>query len=764
MNISKKNTARQADLIGSLLEAEAEGKPSRFLFVRDPNRLMEGALWAPFRGQTYRLVFFKHILSLRDALEDLKDAEGAFPLAVVVLSGEPPSLQPAADLTSRAAFVDISPLKALELAAPERAWPAGVDLLHGADFWDALPGLIERRAAWGEEVPASQTPAMIAEAFLGRSLREPMSEEEALELWRQTEEDDRLIGFFTRNRPAAEAVQAAIQRSVSIEQKLARDPDFAAFIWTTHFLRKYGSNPQLLLPQFFNAATWAKYSNHTPEELSNVCSDILQNDPERAVSHVRIAERSLTQLPEREQLFFNLIGLEGGKKTETALRIAAEETVSGYLTEQCLRVLLPRAVDSPGSISKTRLAKLRRVLNQTHLGARYPAYYRSLNDAADLFMSTLRLSELVEQYYAENWENRFNSLEIEQWMEELYPRCLTPMSLLRDELLGRLSRGAAMLSGEPEALLEEAGRILDVCDLAFAYAVERGYVRWISRKAPPPVLTVDFLDVFFLPEWKRLSARSRMPLAVVCLFQGLRWDEWELIAPVVSKALPRHRLEWTRPMLALLPTSWKYNTSALLLGRFPSIGDSGPPGPLLKDRLAAESIHSVETVGSSNLHFPEITRGVVLANIVLKGSGPMKRKGAGDSRAELLQAAEEHLDSFLKKIPPRAVVMVVSNGGTCETTQPAFLANQNLNEIHPRWIGVASMTEREARMSRAAYFNSEAIRFPNPNTPQCAFAHPGFYFSTGAEEQGGFQSGGVSLGEMVVPCALFRSRRSASDD
>ena len=753
--------AQRTELIGTLLERAADGPAPRFLFVRDPNRLMEGALWVSFRGETRAPVFYRNPLALRDALEGMKDAEGAFPLAIVALTGEPANLNAVADLTSRGSFASIAPCAAMSLYSPDYTWSPVLDLLHGDDFWNLMPALAETRKRWGPSAPSSQIPTLIAEAFLERPLREPISEEDALELWRQTEEEERIIHFLGRNRAAAEAVQAAIQRSVSIEQKLARDPDFAAFLWTTHFLRKYGSNPQLLMPQFFNAATWTKYSAHSPEELSNVCSELLKSDPERAISHVRIAERSVAQLPERERLFFNLLGLDGEKKTETALRIASEETVSGYITERCLRTLLPRAVGSPGSISKSRLEKLRRVLNQKHLGAQYPSYYPSLGDSASLFLSTLRLSEMVETFYEENWENRFDQIPVEEWMDALYPQRIAPMTLLRDELAGRRAQGEPMLAGEPEALLNEANRILAVCDYAFAAAVERNYIRWIARQSPPPALTVDFLDVIFLPEWKRLRERSRLPLAAICLLHGMRWDEWETIAPVFTQRLVNHRLEETRPVMALLPTNWSYNTGSLILGRFPSLSDTGPAGELLADRLAAESIDRVEASAGTHLQFPEIRRGVVFANVSLNGTGARKTRRTGESKEALLKAAEEQLGPFLERIPPRASVFVLSNGGTCETYGPPETIEAGADEIQPRWTANAKPSHRKPETLRAAVFNSEAIRFPNPHIAQCAFAYPSVRFAAQPEQpERAFHSGGVSLGEMIVPCSLFRSKRS----
>ncbi len=81
-------------------------------------------------------------------------------------------------------------------------------------------------------------------------------------------------------------------------------------------------------------------------------------------------------------------------------------------------------------------------------------------------------------------------------------------------------------------------------------------------------------------------------------------------------------------------------------------------------------------------------------------------------------------------------------------------------ETQPRWVGIGDAEPTEGMPNEVAYFNAGAVRLPNPAVAKCAFAYPGTWFSAGGREPATrYLNGGISLAEMVVPCAVYRSRR-----
>jgi len=733
----------------------------RFLFLVDQNGLTEGMERIRVGAHERELWRFRNVLDLRDRLEELKDTDSpkeTFPLAVVVFRSEAALDLRIVDLTSRALVVTVSPQSVLQALEPEGTWSDEFNLLNGSDLTALLDSIRQTRRRWEHDPTADEVPLFLAECALGQPLREKLPSDTALALWERLVHDSPLRAFFERNPRALYAVHRQIQRSVPIEAKLELDPDFAVFLWTSYLVQKYVQQAGLFASEFYGQEMWAKYGMHDPEAIRAACERILAEAPQRAISQVRSAERSLTENPHRARLFLSLLGLEGKHAVREALRIASEETVSSFLTEACLRVLIPHVGDAALSVS--RLRRLRATLDRKHLANRFPQYYERLRSLNALFRALVELAERVEAYYARQFERDLPILPIAIWMDELYPHHLVPMGLLVEEIASKGRETASLVGEAPTALVREAERIRQRANLQFARLVRTNYVRWLAQHAPPPLLTVDFLDEVFLPYWRGLKRQSRSPLLVFLLFHGLRWDEWVTIAPVFSERLRRHRCVETRAVMTLLPSTRPYNTGALILGRFPSLADSGTVSALLAERLAAEDIPIVETVLDPRNGMPEMDEGVVFVNVSLGETGPRKTHPTGEVAEKIRQEAETQIGDFLTRLPSRALLLVASNGGTTEVTGPATPVREGVVDVQPRWVGLDRLDHSEPFPPEVAFFNAEATRLPNPSVTRCAFAPPGVWFSSDTRDTGRrFLSGGISLEEMIVPCAVFAPRR-----
>lgn len=734
----------------------------RFLFLFDPNDLLGGLDTVAVWGTTREVARYRDPLSLRYGLEGLRDVSpGAdAPVAVVTVPPDATSIDLVPDLVTRAQCVEITPQGLLQHLQPAHRWPTEIGMLRGADFWALAEQLLATRPSWGDSLTGSTTPLLIAECAIGRELRADLAGEEAIDAWERVHDEPGTRDLLRRYPAALQAARRQLLDAMPVASKLNHDPEFGVFLWTMYLVRKYAPKAGLLAPELFDSAVWAKYVAHDDERLITTCDEMIASEPLLVVSQMRMAERAITEDARRAELFLGLLGLKGERRFEAARRIAATETLSGYVTEEALRILLPRAIGDAEAISKTRMRKIRAVVTRQHLANTYPQYYPRLTRSAELFTKTLELEAYVRAFKERGWEKTLLVQPIETWMTEVYADCLAPMGLLWDELDGLLGSGASRFGRASESLMEEAKRILISSDRQFARVVDRSYIRWLARQAPPPTLTVDFLDTVLLPEWRDLAEASRNPLAVVLLFHGLRWDEWSVLQPVLRELLPRHRAADTRPMLALLPTSRPYNTAALILGRFPALGDAGAVSTLLSERLAAEGVPVAGAVSSPRLSMEGVERGVLLANISLAEVGAAKTRPTGVAREDIAAHARERLRAFLGGIPSRAAVFVVSNGGTTQVHGSATRVKPKPPETQARWVGFGAVTGRNSLARDAAYFSAEAIHLPNPSVTRCAFGYPGVWFSTEEREVATqFLNGGISLGEMVVPCAVYRSRR-----
>lgn len=750
------------DILSRYLESERSRQTARFLFLADANRITKGVGSLRIRGEERRLIYYRNPLQLRDELEDLKEGDPS-ELAAVVAFASTECLSPVADLSHRADWLTLSPSRILRFLHPEFEWYDEFDLLDGQDFWTLLAELAAERRHWEDTLTASAVPVFIAEVFLRRSLRGKLAYDEAMTLWERMESDDSTLAFFERNARLSVIVQRAIQRSIPVEAKLEHDPDFAVFLWTMYLLRKYAPSAELLLPQFFAGEVWEKYGFYDMQELQSTCDALLVQDPLKVVSQIRMAERSLSENPARERLFFSLLGLAGDRKVENALLIASREIVSGLLTRQCLEILARHIANIPSAIPAPKIKRVLKTLKSEHLATKYPKYFPEVEEAVSVFQNLVTLAELVEQYHENHWERQLPLQPIERWANEIFPRHLLPMGQLCQRLKGQSVLKGSLTGEHPAHLLSEAERILARANREFAALVQSNYIRWISQHQPPPAFTVDFLDSVLFPLWRQLESKTR-PLLVLILFHGLRWDEWEVIAPLFNELLSQHRLIETRPMLCLLPTNRPYNTGALILGRFPSLADTGTIGALLSERLTMQGLPFIGSLSDPREGLPNVEEeGILLVNVSLPETGNHKSRRTEDARETLLRGARDILEPLFAALPRKAAVVAVSNGGTAEVTAAATKVPRGPVEIQPRWIGLDAFGPVPPLPGDVAFFNVDAIHLPNPSVSRCAFAYPNVWFSIEDREPGlRFLSGGISLEEMVVPCAIYLPRRFAS--
>jgi hypothetical protein len=749
--------------LSQILTQRGAARP--FLYVFDTHGLTGGVAHLRVGGVERELLRFRNALALRDALEELKEPppSAELPLALVAFEREADASGAVADLAARAEVVALTPHQVLTFVRPECEWPEDVNMLRGADFWTVAPALLAVRDTWGETLPASSVPLLIAEAWLGRPLRDKLTRHDAVALWDHVETDDDARTFLDRNPRVRRAVQRQIQRAMTAEEKLERDPDFAVLLWLYHLVRKHAEGPDLLLPQLLPASVWDKYGDEASDELLAMAERVLETDPLAAISQMRMAERALCAEGRRERLLLNLLGVEGAAAPQNAARIASAETISGWLAIHCLRALTPAVAGDGPPIPRRKLRAVLRAVGERHVAARYPHYYPRLAEATRLFRSLVALGEHVAAFRAREWEHDWPILDVEAWVEELHPSSLVPIALLSEEVSALSQQMPELLGGPPQGVLAQCQEILSRANREFARLVQANYVRWIAQHHPPPLLTVDFLDEVFLPHWRRVQGALGGAAAVVYLCHGLRLDEWHVVEPLFTARLRRHRPISNPRLLALLPSNWSYNTGAIVLGRFPSLSDTGTVGGLFGERLAAEGIRFLRAVTDPPDGVPSLSNGVVLVNVNLPHIGRSKTRPTGEAREDIVRDAGPLLDVLLAGVPADALVIALSNGGSTAVAGPAVAARSGVAEHQHRWLGLSTVSAFPSLPSETAYFHAEAIHLPNPSVVRCAFAPPGTWFDTEARDCGRrYLSGGISPEEMILPCTVYVPKRLAT--
>ena len=120
------------------------------------------------------------------------------------------------------------------------------------------------------------------------------------------------------------------------------------------------------------------------------------------------------------------------------------------------------------------------------------------------------------------------------------------------------------------------------------------------------------------------------------------------------------------------------------------------------------------------------------------------------------------IQPYLEKIPQNSLVFILSDHGFVELAGRGIIApDRKEADIHRRYIGLRSFNKRsDISASDFILFSAENVRMPSgSDIVKYGFARPGKFVTSAREQESGstirYAHGGVSMQEMIVPCAVF---------
>ena len=258
--------------------------------------------------------------------------------------------------------------------------------------------------------------------------------------------------------------------------------------------------------------------------------------------------------------------------------------------------------------------------------------------------------------------------------------------------------------------------------------------------------------------------------AYIIVFDGMRWDQWELLRPRILQTFQgRLALEDVIPLIAILPSTTEWARKALFAGTFPADFSSQNESELLEAALGVGQIAQVQTSGEAPkkrdrvLEFLEDKSQIkpIIFNLI-----DTKLHGMMQNMVTLHEEVEVNFDNtiqpYLEKIPADSLVFIVSDHGFVELTAKGTIAPpRDAADPHRRYVGLRSFSPRsDISTSDFISFSTENIRMPSEaNIVKYGFARPGRFITSAREQESGrairYAHGGVSMQEMIVPCAIF---------
>jgi len=444
------------------------------------------------------------------------------------------------------------------------------------------------------------------------------------------------------------------------------------------------------------------------------------------------------------------------------------------------RVAVARAmVSSSASAAITPQLREEILKNITtrHIFLQDDTTYMRLRDTFDAFSRLCEFLDLISEIRKKDWwRSRERRDDIDLWTREIYPKYVSCIELLRDRIETLNFRCDLLSSALMQKVLDDARQILTSVGESFADLIQKHYPLWVMGiETPRPLLTADFISEVFQPLFDRYI-KDNDQAAYIIVFDGMRWDEWELLKPKILQTFQgKMALEDVIPLIAILPSTTEWARRAIFAGTFPADFSSESESELLEAALGASRIAQVQTSGEAPrrrdrvLKFLEDTSQIkpIIFSLI-----DMKLHSMMQNMVTLYEEVEVNFNNtiqpYLEKIPSNSLVFILSDHGFVELMGKGIRApDREGADPHRRYIGLRSFSPRsDIPTSDFIFFSTENVRMPSPVSSTQAvgivkygFARPGRFITSAREQESGrtirYAHGGVSMQEMIVPCAVF---------
>lgn len=747
--------------------------PRDWIFIADSAAIFPRNGSLTILNRVYPVICFEHVLQLRDALEQYKDNSQEKRFCIV--SQQPESEERAVlDYIFRSSFLRATPKDILEFAHSGYQWTNDVNQLQGQDLWASWELLERFRLQLDHNISPAMCVNVILSALLDIDLTGELSQRDALELWTLLEErDNRIADTYPR---LWQILDRRVRTAIPMMEKLASDVDFVYFLWTMHALAQHYRDYTLFLPRIFGERIWQKYANTPIAEIKRVCSELMKNDAKRAMQQIKQTEFWLTQETQRLRLFNTCVGVDEFNPGSTA-EFATREKAFCVTTRESLRYLAARLCVNPEVLEPKAVDYILHNITHKHLFRHDDTTYLRIRDTFEAFARFIELTRLLRAIDKHNWLARNDAYQQFTPWGDIYTRYLAKLEYLLDRF-ELLNFRCELL---PEALVNQISARVDELiaqyNDAFAQLIHRNYTHWVERGQEEFILAKDFIDTLFMPLYKKYIQESEGS-AFIILFDGMRWDGWNIMKPRLLQAFyGKLALEKTAPLLTTIPSTTEYSRCTLLTGLMPSDAATAREYAAVDDwresvflALKQRQIETVEatTVHDENRH--QIIQLIADADIKVKVINFMlldrKFHDATHNLSTLYEEVLVNVDNIiqpcLERIPPDSLVFILSDHGLIELKGNAQTIPCEDVEVNRRYVGMKSFSPISNMPSGLALFDADDICMPrNSGIVQYGFATQNTHLKhhqTATTSFKRYAHGGISMQEMIVPCAIFVPR------
>jgi len=749
----------------------------------DPSRLLPENGSLSVLDRSFEIIYYDNDLQIRKSLEIYKDSSQGSRFCIVSSKSDDENLF-ISDYIARSNCVKITPQALLEYSQNGYNWTEEINQLRGSDFWNYFDKLKKYRGNVPEYISSAECISIILSAILNFDLSHTITPVEAIELQRRLEKDEK-ISYMRDNYPELIGVlEQRIHDAIPLMAKIGEDEDLAKFLWLSYSLSQHTDNYELLMPRILGQEIWQKYGEIPLSRSEEICEQLIERDPKRVIEQIMTVESWLSQEEERIYLFRNWLGISGGNIVKAA-EFAASESCFCIPLKESLRIVARSMVSSSDSyiITPQLRSDILKNINAKHLFLQDDTEYMHLLDTFSEFSWLCDLLELMKEIKRKDWwRSKYYELSfdrrdnIDLWLHDIYPRYISRLELIRDRIETLNFKCDLLISSLMQKLSDEARQILMTIGNSFTDIIQKHYPLWVmGLEKPRPLLTTDFIPQVFKPLFDKYIKEDSQS-AYIIIFDGMRWDEWELLKPRILQIFQgKMAMEDVISMIAILPSTTEWARKAIFAGTFPKNFSSEGENELLQSALEIYSrehalkLAPIHTYGESPeqrdnmLSFIDDKsqiKPIVFSLIDIKLHSTMQNLVTLYEEVEI--NFNNTIQPYLEKIPSDSLIFILSDHGFMELSGKGILSpDRNLAESHRRYIGIKSSNNPDnISNSDFAFFNAENIGMPSgSDILKYGFAKPGKFVASAREQSAvrtvRYAHGGLSMQEMIVPCAVF---------
>ena len=745
--------------------------PRSMLFLPDLSRILPTGGHLTILDRKFEIIPYENDLQLRNVLEKYKDDMRDRRFCIVSSRGDDEDLF-IADYIARSSVIPMTPQALLEFSQKGYRWSEEVNQLRGADFWENIEKLQKFRESLPGYISSVECNNIILSAILNIDLSKALLPTEAIGLQKRLDNDDRILQLRKKYPALVDALEQMVSEAIPLMAKIGQDEDLAKLLWISYSLGQRNDNYELFLPRILGQEIWQKYGEMPLDKATEICEQLIERDTERVIDQIKIVEEWLSQDEERMRVFRDWIGVGGASVVKMA-EFAASERLFCIPMKDALRTVARAMVSSSASVPITPQLRDRILRNITtrHIFLLDDTTYMRMRDTFDAFVRLCEFLDIAAEIRKKSWwQSKDHRDDIGLWTREIYPKYLSRIELLRDRIETLNFRCDLLSAALVEKVIDSARQIMTSLGESYADLIQKHYPLWVMGiETPRPILTVDFISQVFQPLFNRYIGDSERS-AYIIVFDGMRWDQWELLRPRILQTFQgRLALEDVIPLIAILPSTTEWARKALFAGTFPADFSSQNESELLEAALGVGQIAQVQTSGEAPkkrdrvLEFLEDKSQIkpIIFNLI-----DTKLHGMMQNMVTLHEEVEVNFDNtiqpYLEKIPADSLVFIVSDHGFVELTAKGTIAPpRDAADPHRRYVGLRSFSPRsDISTSDFISFSTENIRMPSEaNIVKYGFARPGRFITSAREQESGrairYAHGGVSMQEMIIPCAIF---------